>query len=99
MPDEVSLFALNFVWKESSMCFRPADVAASKTCESCGATVNAVGGFFPPKCPTCGKPFEGDGGAPGTPGAPGAPKAPGNMPGAPKVPGTMPGAPKVPGSK
>ena len=80
------------------MCFRPADVAASKTCEVCGETVNAVGGFFPPKCPSCGTPFEDEG---ETAAAPAAPKAPGNMPGmpsAPKAPGNMPSAPKAPGN-
>lgn len=65
------------------MCFRPAEAAMSRTCAECGETVNAVGGFLPPKCPYCGHVFndddkteEGAPAAPAAPGAPGAPKPP-----------------------
>ena len=73
------------------MCFRPAEAAASRTCPECDGTVNAVGGFLPPKCPYCGHVFsDDDAAAPGTPAVPGAPASP-------KAPG-VPGAPKAPTS-
>ena len=68
------------------MCFRPAEAASSRTCPECDGTVNAVGGFLPPKCPYCGHVFtDEDAGTPPAPGAPAAPQAPG-APGAPKSP-------------
>ncbi|MCI8468091.1 MAG: hypothetical protein HFJ75_01060 [Eggerthellaceae bacterium] len=81
------------------MCFRPAEAAQSRTCPECDGTVNAVGGFLPPKCPYCGHVFaDGEGDLAPAPGAPAAPAAPG-APKAPAAPGTPPshGAPPVHG--
>ncbi len=75
------------------MCFRPAEAAQSRTCPECDGTVNAVGGFLPPKCPYCGHEFADDDAA-NAPGANAAPSAPG-APAKPSAPGA-PGAPKPP---